>query len=133
MIGMIVMLLLFLGANWVQAKWNSYQTDATYGMPRTYQVDQVVGHQDSPAHPTHFIFENLGGHCFFIELPGGQVALARLFDGPTLVGSDAASWPVTAKFQDVKGDGKIDVIMVVHSEEVLYLNDGTTFKNQTQQ
>jgi len=37
---------------WVQAK----QLDWTYGYPRLYQVDTVVGHDhDSPAHPSHFL------------------------------------------------------------------------------
>ncbi len=56
LVGMLVMgaLLAILNAaiGWVQAK----QLDWTYGYPRLYQVDTVVGHDhDSPAHPSHFL------------------------------------------------------------------------------
>ncbi len=56
LVGMLAMgaLLAILNAaiGWVQAK----QLDWTYGYPRLYQVDAVVGHDhDSPAHPSHFL------------------------------------------------------------------------------
>lgn len=127
-IGMALMLLMFLAGNWVLSAWNGYQMNQTYGMPRTYQVDQVVGHHDSPDHPSHFIFENLNGRCFFIEFPGGQVSLGRIFYGPTLITADPGQWPVTATFRDVNGDGKIDVVMLVDNESIVYLNTGDTFK-----
>lgn len=35
--------------------WQNHQDDVTYGMPRTYQTDAVVGHNDSNSNPSHFI------------------------------------------------------------------------------
>ncbi len=37
--------------NW----WQTQRDDWTYGRPRTYQADAVVGHDDSKASPSHFI------------------------------------------------------------------------------
>src|SRR6266699_7190448 len=46
-VGMILMLALWvLGSN-ALAWWQNHQLDSTFGMPRTYQTDQVVGHTDS--------------------------------------------------------------------------------------
>ena len=55
-VGMLAMgaLLAILNAalGWMQAR----ELDWTYGYPRTFQVDAVVGHEhDSPAHPSHFL------------------------------------------------------------------------------
>ena len=56
LVGMLAMGALVVAVNaaigWVQAK----QLDWTYGYPRTFQVDAVVGHgHDSRAHPSHFL------------------------------------------------------------------------------
>jgi hypothetical protein len=53
------------------ATWTQHSLDTLhYGYPRTYQTDAVVGHGDSPAHPSHFIALNLDGHLEVIELAG---------------------------------------------------------------
>ena len=44
------------------------------GILRTAQLDAVVGHNDSAAHPTHFIFINLHGQIQIIEIQGGDAA-----------------------------------------------------------
>ncbi|HET8846357.1 MAG TPA: hypothetical protein VFN35_33150, partial [Ktedonobacteraceae bacterium] len=44
----------------------------TYGTPRTFQIDAVVGHHDGPAHPSHFEGLNLNGQIEVIELHGGD-------------------------------------------------------------
>jgi hypothetical protein len=129
-IGMIVSLLLWVGLQMLSSWWNEHQLDATYGYPRTYQVDEVVGHADSTDHPTHFIFLNLKGHVVIIELPGGTIAHARIYNGPAIIGDDPAQIPVTAEFQDVNGDGKVDLIVHIGNQQFTYLNDGTQFKPQ---
>src|SRR6266571_231582 len=58
-IGMALMLGLYLGLSWLATWWLNHQLDTTYGMPRTYQIDAVVGHEDSVVNPSHFIFLNL--------------------------------------------------------------------------
>ncbi len=130
-IGMIFMLLLWVSLSWVTTWWTNHQLDATYGFPRTYQVDEVVGHTDSSDHPSHFIFLNLNGHVLIIELPGGDSAHARIYSGPQIFADNPASVPVTGEFKDVNGDGKID--MIVHigdSQRIIYINTGTDFKPQ---
>ena len=129
-IGMIAMLALWISLQVLGNWWSEHQLDATYGLPRTYQVDAVVGHNDSTAHPTHFIFLNLKGRVVIIELPGGNVAQARIYNGPAIIGDHPEQIPVTAAFQDVNGDGKLDMIVYVGNQQFTYINDGTEFKPQ---
>ncbi len=54
--GMATMTALVIGLYSLGSWWQHVQDDWTYGMPRTYQTDAVVGHNhDSRAHPSHFI------------------------------------------------------------------------------
>ena len=129
-IGMLFMLLIWFGVQLFDNWWIQHQADSAYGMPRTYQTDQVVGHSDSTDHPTHFIFENLAGHVVIIELPGGNIAHARIYSGPTLFADSAGQIPVTAEFTDVNTDGRIDMVLHIQDQRIVYLNDGTQFKPQ---
>ena len=129
-LGMVLMLLVFFGFSLLMAWWTNHQLDSTYGFPRTYQTDQVVGHQDSIDHPSHFIFLNLNGHVLIIELPAGDSSHAKIYQGPTLITDNASSVPVTGEFKDVNGDGKIDMIVHIGDQRIIYLNDGTQFKLQ---
>ncbi|OLC62310.1 MAG: hypothetical protein AUH89_01415 [Ktedonobacter sp. 13_1_40CM_4_52_4] len=129
-IGMLTMLLIWFGVQLFGNWWIQHQEDSAYGMPRTYQTDQVVGHSDSTAHPTHFIFENLAGHVVIIELPGGNIAHARIYSGPTLFSDSAGHIPVTAEFTDVNNDGRLDIVLHIQDQRIVYLNDGTQFKPQ---
>ncbi len=94
-------------------------------------MDAVVGHGDSADHPSHFIFLNLSGHVIIIELPGGDVSHAKIYAGPTIFTDDAASVPITGEFKDVNGDGKIDLIVHIQDQRIIYLNDGSQFKPQS--
>lgn len=129
-IGMLIMLAIWFGIQMLDAWWIQHQEDSTYGFPRTYQTDQVVGHSDSTAHPTHFIFENLAGHIIIIEIPGGNISHARIYSGPTLFSDSAGQIPVTAEFTDVNNDGRIDIVLHIGDQRIVYLNDGTQFKQQ---
>lgn len=110
-------------ANW----WQITQDDWQYGRPRTYQVDMVVGHNDSAANPTHFIAENLHGHIIIIEMPGGDTSKAKSYSGPTLIGSGQDLTPVTLSFKDVNGDGKLDMIVNVQDTHLVFLNRNGQF------
>ena len=129
-LGMVLMLLLWVGFSYALTWWNTHQLDATYGMPRTAQYDEVVGHADSFDHPTHFIAINLNAHITIIEIPGGNTAHARLYSGPTLYSDNGNLTPVTLEFKDSNGDGKVDMIVHVGDQSINYLNDGTQFKVQ---
>lgn len=129
-VGMLLMAALFLTMNSIGSWWQIHQDDVTYGRPRTYQVDAVVGHNDSPSKPSHFIFLNLNRHVEIIELPGGDTTHARIYTGPTLFGNGQDLTPITGEFKDVNGDGKIDMIVHIQDQVLVYLNDGTQFVPQ---
>jgi hypothetical protein len=127
-LAMITMLLgwmlLTMVANW----WQITQDDWHYGRPRTYQVDQVVGHNDSAQNPSHFIAINLRRQVEVIEFPGGDATHAKIYMGPLLLGPEQDLAPVTLSFRDVNGDGKIDMIVNVQGSHFIFLNTGTQFR-----
>lgn len=126
-IGMIAMLLLTIAGIWVSNWWNNQQLDSTYGMPRTYQVDAVVGHNnDSAANPSHFIFLNLNGHVEIIELPAGDASKAKIYIGPTLFTDNAALVPITGEFKTV--NGTVEMLVHIQDQTIIYVSDGTMFK-----
>jgi hypothetical protein len=129
-LGMLLTIGLWVGGSFVISWWNNHQLDSVYGMPRTFQTDQVVGHDDSADHPTHFIAVNLNSRITVIEIPGGDSAHARIYAGPTLFSDNGSSIPVTLAFSDVNGDGKIDMVVHIGDQRIVYVNDGTQFKVQ---
>ncbi len=124
-IGMALMLGLYLGLTWVTNWWVNHQLDATYGMPRTYQVDAVVGHEDSVVNPSHFIFLNLNGHIEIIELPGGNASKGKIYVGPTLFSDNASLVPVTGEFKNVGGTE--EMLVYIQDKTLIYVSDGTKF------
>lgn len=129
-VGMLLMAALFLILSSLGSWWQVHQDDATYGRPRTYQVDAVVGHNDGPGNPSHFMFLNLNRHVVIIELPGGDTAHARIYNGPTLFGDGQNLTPITAEFKDVNGDGRPDMIVHIQDQRLVFINDGTQFVPQ---
>ena len=129
-VGMLVMAALFVMLSTFGSWWQIHQDDVTYGRPRTYQVDAVVGHSDSASNPSHFIFLNLNRHVVIIEMPGGDSTHSRIYNGPTLFGNGQDLTPVTAEFKDVNGDGKVDMIVHIQDQRLVFLNNGTQFVPQ---
>jgi hypothetical protein len=125
--GMAVMALLAFTISTIGSWWTLHQQDATYGRPRTYQLDAVVGHNDSPQNPSHFLFLNLNRHVIIIEFPGGDSSKARIYGGPTLFGDGQDLVPVTGEFRAVNGDGRADMLVHIQDQTLVYLNDGTQF------
>jgi hypothetical protein len=126
--GMLVMSVLMLSFNAIGSWWHGYQDDLTYGRPRTFQMDAVVGHNDSPSNPTHFIFINLNRHVEIIEFPGGDASKARVYSGPVLFGDGQDLVPVTGEVRDVNGDGKPDLIVHIQDQQLIFINTGTEFR-----
>lgn len=130
LIGMVVTIVLVMSFMALSSWWRVYQDDLHYGRPRTFQMDAVVGHNDSASNPTHFIFLNLNRHVEIIEIPGGDAAHTRIYTGPTLFGDGQDLTPVTGEIRDANHDGKPDLVVHIQDQQIIYLNDGTTFHPQ---
>jgi hypothetical protein len=128
MVGMVIMVILVMSVSLVTSWWQVYQDDLHYGHPRTSQMDAVVGHNDSSSHPTHFIFLNLNRHVEIIEMPGGDASKTRIFTGPVLFGDGQDLIPVTGEIRD--DNGRKDLLVHIQNQEILFINDGTTFHPQ---
>jgi hypothetical protein len=120
------LLTLLLGP--VGSWWQTWSDDRTYGYPRTFQIDAVVGQDDSPRHPSHFLALNLHGELIVIELPGGDPGKGREFVITTLSGPGADLVPVTLSVADVNQDGKPDLLVQFAGQTVVYLNAQGTFR-----
>ncbi|HLX57478.1 MAG TPA: hypothetical protein VKR83_10660 [Ktedonobacteraceae bacterium] len=126
-VAMFIMIIGWVAFNAFSNWWQVTQDDWHYGRPRTYQVNAVVGHNDSAANPSHFIAENLARHILIIEIPGGDPAKAKIYSGPILIGAGQDLTPVTLTFKDVNGDGKLDMIVNVQDSHFVFLNQNGEF------
>jgi hypothetical protein len=126
--GMLVMTALVAGLQSLGAWWQHVQDGWTYGYPRTFQTDAVVGHNhDSPNHPSHFVALNLRGQVEVFELPAGDPTKARVFLGPAISGEDKDEVVVTLSFADVNHDGSPDMVIHVGNNAIVLLNKGGKF------
>jgi hypothetical protein len=107
-----------LGLSWV----NVTLDDLHYGRPRTFQVDAVVGHEDSAENPSHFIAVNLRGHIEIIEIPGGDPARAHIYVGPQLYGPNADLIPITLQFRDPQHTHRPDMIALFQNGRAVFHN-----------
>jgi hypothetical protein len=128
MLGAIAALLVIMLANALISWWQGVMDNVHYGYPRVSQLDAVVGHNDSATNQTHFIFLNLHGHIEIIEIPGGDASHARIFTGPTLIGAGQDLIPVTGEIRNE--NGRLDLIVHIQNQQVVYVNDGSTFHQQ---
>lgn len=116
--------LLTLAVNW----WTQNQLNATYEFPRISQADEVVYPGDTAAHPSHYLFLNLQGTVLIVEFPHGNAARARVYQGPTIFSDQADQVPVTGEFRVV--NGRIEMLVHIQNQIILYIFDGTQFKPQ---
>lgn len=127
-LAMFIMIIGWIAFSALGSWWQVTQDDWHYGRPRTFQTDAVVGHNDSPRNPSHFIAVNLNRHVLIVELPGGDSTKARIYSGPVLIGQGQDLAPVTLSFQDVNGDGLLDMIVNVQDAHFVYINDSGIFR-----
>jgi hypothetical protein len=128
-VGMLAMLALWVGLQRLGDWWQLHQDDATYGYPRTFQCNAVVGHNgDSRENPSHFIFLNLHGHVEVIEIPAGDATKEKVYILPMLVTDGYDLIPVTGEFRDVNGDGKPDMIVKIQDQRIVFINTGDGFR-----
>ena len=125
---MIAMLALFVLLSNAAAWFKEKQNDLTYGNPRTFQTDAVVGHSDSAANPSHFIAVNLNRHVQVIEIPGQDTSKERTFPITTLFGDGEDLTPVTLSFRDVNGDGKPDMLIHIENQTLVMINENGSFR-----
>lgn len=129
-IALLLMIAGWLTFNDLSAWWQNHQDDTTYGMPRTYQIDAVVGHGDSNSNPSHFIAINLRGSIYVIEAPGGNISKSRSYFITSEVGGNPNP-PVTIKFQDLTHSGHLDMVVSIGDQPtpliVFLFNNGSQF------
>jgi hypothetical protein len=136
-LGGIAMLLLWALFTSLGTWWQVQRDDWAYQRPRTFQIDAVVGHNDSQQNPSHFIAINLNRHVIVIEIPGGDTSKMRVYNGPTLFGDGEDLAPITLTFKDVNGDGKPDMLIHIRNgdgtEQILVMmNDNGGFRPRKQ-
>jgi hypothetical protein len=98
--------------------------DIRYGTTRTFHTDAIIGIDDSPTNPTHFVAMNINRQVVVMQIPGGDTSKTRIINGPYLFGSNEDRTPVLLTFNDVNGDGLQYMIVNVKNEALIYLNRG---------
>ena len=127
-LAMLVMLVGWIALSSLASWWQVTQDDLHYGRPRTFQIDSVVGHNDSAANPSHFLALNLQRHVEIFEMPGGDAAKAKIYIGPILIGQGQDLAVVKLSFKDVNGDGKPDMIVSIQDSRFVFLNENGSFR-----
>jgi hypothetical protein len=134
-VGMVAMLVLWvlgtMALSWGIQEYNQI----TYGMPRTYQTDAVVGHGgDSAAHPSHFIAMNLQHQAVIYEIMASNPSKSITYVVNIGASDPNDLAPVTLRFKDLNGDHKLDMIVDVHvsggDQLTVFINTGTKFRPQ---
>ncbi|HET8841351.1 MAG TPA: hypothetical protein VFN35_07775 [Ktedonobacteraceae bacterium] len=124
-VGVLLLLALWVGltqlVSWATTKMN----DIRYGYPRVFQLDAVLGHQDSAARPTHLLALNLNGEVLLEEFPGGDLPKARSYILASLVGSGSDLLP----HQD--RPGQPDLVVEIGDVVSLMVNDQGKFRAPT--
>lgn len=125
MLAAIILWSIIMGvANWI----GTVRDDLQYGRPRTFQIDHVVGHNDSASNPSHFLVINLNRRIEIFEIQGSDPAHSRVYTGPQLYGANDDLVPATLSFMDVNGDYKPDMILHVQETEIVFINDQGGFR-----
>lgn len=120
--------LLLVGVTQAFIWGNNVLNGLCYGYPRSFQVDAVVGHNDSPSAPSHFLAINLHGQVEVVEWPGGNASHARVYLGPQLFGPGSDLEPVTLRFVNLTGNHLPDMVIAVQDSQIVLINDQGSFR-----
>jgi hypothetical protein len=132
-LALLCMLVGFIVFSVLSTWWQHTDDYLHYGMPRTSQMDAVVGHQDSAAHPSHFLALNLDGHLSVIEMQGGDLSKTVIYAGPIIYGQGADLVAVTLSVtHDQNGQPEL-VLHYQNNEVILYDGKDGKFHLQPQQ
>jgi len=69
---------------------------------------------------------NLERRVIILELPGGDATKTRTIVGPYLFGVNEDLTPVLLRFADVNADQRLDMLVNVKQEEMVYINDAAS-------
>lgn len=131
-VSLTTLVLLWTGITQVVTWSTNKLNDWRYGYPRVFQMDAVLGHQDSAAHPTHLLALNLKGEIILEEFPGGEVSKAKRYVLTSLVGTGSDLLPVTLQLLEREGHaGHPDLIVDVGGTLSLLVNDQGSFRPPT--
>src|SRR5258708_3348780 len=111
---------------WCQQK----QDDLQFGKNRVFTTDAVVGHNDSPQSPSHFIAVNDKGNIYVIELQGDDPNKSHIYNITTIEGN-TNNPPVVVFFQHLTRSGRLDMIVQIGDPgstfDINLFNNGTGF------
>ncbi len=129
-VAMFIMIFGWIGLTALGNWWQTTLDDWHYGRPRTFQTDQNVGHYN---YTSHFVALNLNGKIEVIETQPqnpNQQQSTRMYIAATLA-TDQNLQAVTLHFEDLNGDGKLDMLVFVGNtlQAPLY-NNGVSFQSQ---
>jgi len=132
-VAMIILVVAWVLGSAALAWGTQRYNDLRYGTPRTYQTDAVVGHSDSAKSPSHFIAMNLNRQAVVIEFMGGDPSKAITYIAPVFIAGDNGNLaPITLEFRDVTGDGKVDMLILIHlsgqDQISVFINEGKKFR-----
>jgi len=127
-VGMLGMVLLWIGltslVSWVLLQKDNF----TYGMPRTFQINAVIGQGgDSQGDPTHIIFLNNARKVQVIVMPP-DTSKSQIYTITTMVEEGSELFPITGYVKDVNGDGKPDIIIDIKGSKTVLINTGDKFR-----
>ena len=129
-IALFAVIAIWQGLNGLAYFWQQKQDDWTYGKNRVYTTDAVVGHNDSPQNPSHFIAVNDKGNIYVIELQGGDTSKSRIYNITTIEGN-TNNPPVMLFFQHLTRSGRVDMIVQIGDPgstfDINLFNNGTSF------
>jgi hypothetical protein len=118
---LLCMLVGFIVFSALATWWQHTDDYLHYGMPRTFQMDAVVGHQDSAAHPSHFLALNLDGNLSVIEIQGGDLGKTVVYAGPIIYGQEANLVAVTLSVAHDQ-NGQPELVLHYQNNEVIFYN-----------